>query len=60
MEKNVIGHSSLFQGGKTVVPKVVRELLKLNDGDKIQYVLVDGKIFLEKAPSLVKRVGKYL
>ena len=60
-EKNIVGVSKVFQHGKTQLPRDVRKLLGLKDGDRVYYVQDEfGRIFLEKAPSLVKRVGKYV
>jgi len=60
--KNIVGVSKVFQHGKTQLPREVRKLLELKDGDRVYYVQDDfGRIFLEKAPGLVKKhVGKYV
>jgi len=58
---SVIAISKLYQHGKTQVPKIVRKMLNLKDGDRIYYVQdLDGRIYLEKAPELKRVVGRYV
>jgi bifunctional DNA-binding transcriptional regulator/antitoxin component of YhaV-PrlF toxin-antitoxin module len=44
----VFAVSKVFQHGKTQVPKEVREVLKLEDGDRILWFNEDGKIFVQR------------
>ena len=60
-ERSIMAIGKLFQRGKCVIPKEVREALGLNDGDRIYFIQDElGGVFLEKAPTLKKeRLGKY-
>lgn len=44
----IIDVSPIYQHGKTHVPKDVREILGVKDGDKIVYWIDEGKIYIEK------------
>lgn len=47
--------------GRIQIPKEVRQILGISDGDLLYFVQdISGKIFLEKAPTLKKGPGKYL
>ena len=51
--------STVFQGGKTVIPKKVRELLGVKDGDRICYLQDElGRVYIEKAEIVVGEVKK--
>lgn len=41
--------SKVFQHGKTQIPRDVRKFLGIEDGDKIVWYSVDGRIFVKKA-----------
>lgn len=61
VSKNIIGISRLFQHGKTQIPRDVRKLLSVEDGDRIYYILDDlGRVYIEKAPPPREYRGKYL
>ena len=49
----IIGISSLFQRGKTHIPVDVRDILNVKDGDKIVWVLEDGKIYVKSATNSI-------
>jgi bifunctional DNA-binding transcriptional regulator/antitoxin component of YhaV-PrlF toxin-antitoxin module len=44
----VFAISKVFQHGKTQVPKEVREVLHLTDGDRILWYSQDGIIFVRR------------
>jgi len=49
--------------GRIQIPKEVREILGVKDGDRVYFVLDPSRrIFLEKAPDLEekKKLGKYV
>lgn len=41
--------------GQLTVPKKVRELLDLDEGDSVRFVVTNGKAYLEHIPDLVTR-----
>jgi AbrB family looped-hinge helix DNA binding protein len=47
--------------GRVQIPKEVRDILNVEDGDRVYFVQDNsGKIFLEKAPALKEKgLGKY-
>ena len=47
--RQVLDTSTVFQGGKTHIPIVVRDMLGLEDGGKIVWVLDNGKVIIESA-----------
>ena len=47
--KRIIGVSSLFQRGKTHIPVDVRDILNIKEGDKIVWVLENGKLYIKSA-----------
>jgi len=49
LSKKIIGISSIYQRGKTHIPKDVRNILDVCDADKIIWVYENGKIFVESA-----------
>ena len=51
----------LSSKGQLVIPKTIRESMRLKDGDQFQVRVVDGKIILEPvAKGLVEKLhGKY-
>lgn len=51
----------LSSKGQLVIPKTIRESMRLKDGDQFQVRVVDGKIVLEPvAKGLVEKLhGKY-
>jgi len=45
----ILATSKVFQRGKTQIPKEVREVLQLKDGDNLVWRLDDdGRIFLKR------------
>ncbi len=52
--------AKVFGKGKIVVPKDVRGLLRVVDGDRIVfYQDSEGKVFVEGAPKPKKKLGTY-
>lgn len=49
VSKRIIGVSSLFQRGKTHIPVDVRNILNVEEGDKIVWVLENGKLYIKSA-----------
>lgn len=51
----------LSSKGQVVIPKIIRESLRLQDGDQFHVRVIDGKIVLEPiAKGLVEKLqGKY-
>jgi len=62
VEENIIAISRVFQYGKTQLPKEVRELLGIKDGDRIYYIQDEtGNVYIRKAPEIKKeRWGRYV
>jgi len=47
--RRIVATSKIFQHGKIVVPKEVREVLGLSDGDKLVWIFEGGRIFVMNA-----------
>jgi bifunctional DNA-binding transcriptional regulator/antitoxin component of YhaV-PrlF toxin-antitoxin module len=47
--RKVCALSKVFQRGKTQIPSEVRRSIGLQDGDKLLYILENGKWIIEKA-----------
>ena len=58
----IIAVGKVHGGGRVQLPKEVRELLDIRDGDKVYFVQDDlGRIIIERAPKLERKlVGKYV
>ena len=50
----IIGIAKLSRRGLMVLPKEVREALKLEEGDQVVFIQEDGKIVLVRGPVEVK------
>lgn len=46
--RKILGLSTLYQRGKTQIPSKVRKRLNLNDGDNIIWIVIEGKIIVER------------
>lgn len=44
--------SRISSKGQVTIPKPIRELLKLNEGDRVAFIEEDGKIVITKASLL--------
>jgi len=49
VNRKLLGLSKIYQHGKTHVPSTVRELMTLKDGDRLLWVVENGKIAVEIA-----------
>jgi len=47
--RETLGISSIYQNGTTHIPVAVRKRLEVKDGDKILWVMEEGRIVLEPA-----------
>ena len=50
----VLARSKLWGKGHTTIPKEVRKLLDLNNGDYVEWIYEDGKIVVKKAPTSIR------
>jgi len=50
----IIGIAKLSRRGLMVLPKEVREILKLEEGDQVVFVEEGGRIYLLKGPIELK------
>lgn len=58
--KELLACSKIFGSGRTQIPSEIRHFLELKDGDKIYYFRdLEDRIFIEKAPKVERRKGKY-
>lgn len=48
-KKRIEAISKVFQKGKIQLPAVIREALNIKDGNKIIWIIEDGKWVVEKA-----------
>jgi len=48
-KRKILATSTVYQRGKTQVPKEVREILELDDGSRIVWLLEDGEILIKNA-----------
>jgi len=46
--RKILAVSKLYQRGKTQVPSEVRQILNVKDGDKLVWVIENGKIIVER------------
>lgn len=44
--------SRISSKGQVTIPKTIRELLKLNEGDRVAFIEEDGKVVISKASLL--------
>ncbi len=44
----VLARSKVWHNGRTTIPKEVRAVLGINDGDQIEWVLENGEIKVRK------------
>lgn len=49
VNKKTVGLSKIYQHGKTHIPSEVRKLLSIKDGDRLLWILDNGKIVVEFA-----------
>ena len=49
--------SSITRKGQTTLPKVVRESLGLRAGDKVRYIIVDGRVHIMSVRSINRLFG---
>jgi len=49
IEEKIIALSRVYQRGKTQVPKEVRDILGIEDGDKVLWLFESGKLIVRKA-----------
>ncbi len=47
--------SRISSKGQVTIPKPIRELLKLNEGDRVAFIEEDGKVVITKASLLALR-----
>lgn len=47
--------SRISSKGQVTIPKPIRELLKLNEGDRVAFIEKDGKVVITKASLLALR-----
>lgn len=47
--ESIIGVSKVFQYGKTQIPRDVRNILELEDGDRILWIWEDEKIVIKRS-----------
>jgi len=60
LSQTVLGLSSVYQHGKTQVPRRVRKALAIKDGDQILWLFENGKITVRRNPRVLeKKLGKY-
>lgn len=45
----ILARTKVDKNNRTTVPREVRRLLELNNGDSIEWVYVDGRIYVRKA-----------
>jgi AbrB family looped-hinge helix DNA binding protein len=48
-QKHTIAVTTVFQKGKIQLPAEIRKAFNVKDGDKIVWVIIDGKYVVEKA-----------
>jgi bifunctional DNA-binding transcriptional regulator/antitoxin component of YhaV-PrlF toxin-antitoxin module len=49
LSRKIIGVSTIYQRGKTHIPRDVRDILDVYNADKIVWIYEAGKIFVESA-----------
>ena len=47
--EKIVAMSKVYQHGKTQIPKEVRKELGLEDGDKVLWIIMDGKLIVKRA-----------
>jgi len=59
-ERVILSTNKMFGRGRIQVPKRVRNILNLADGDFVYFIQNEyEEVLLEKAPSPKEKVGKY-
>jgi len=48
VNRRTLGLTKVYNHGKTQIPRDVRKLLKIKDGDRVLWLIEDGKIVVEK------------
>lgn len=54
VEEKELATSTIFQN-KIIVPKTIREMLNLEDGDKLIWIFKQGEIIMRKIGFILKR-----
>jgi len=49
VNRKILGLSKIYQHGKTHIPSEVRELMAVKDGNRLLWVVENGKIAVEVA-----------
>ena len=49
VDRRILDTSTVFQKGKTHIPIGVRDILGVDDGGKLVWVLDDGRVYVESA-----------
>jgi len=47
--------SRVSSKGQVTIPKSIRELLKLDEGDRVAFIVEDGKVFITRASEVTLR-----
>ncbi len=45
--------SRISSKGQVTVPKAIREMLKIEDGDRIKFITENGKVYIAKTEQVV-------
>ena len=48
VNRRTLGLTKVYNHGKTQIPRDVRRILRIEDGDRVLWVLEDGKIVVKK------------
>jgi bifunctional DNA-binding transcriptional regulator/antitoxin component of YhaV-PrlF toxin-antitoxin module len=53
-DETILAVSKLFNRGQAYIPVEVREILRVNDGEKVVFILKRGEIILRNAGAKIK------